>query len=293
MNNGGLKLPRCEWLSYDAHTEPYTYNDSLLRIALDKMENQLQKITQLEAKTPREVCQRMNKTKIPNLSSAINRNIRRKYREAYKEPHQHHDFWSHPLLIVIIGFLLTAIIGTIFHQVFEIAKHDHELEIMTKSENIRYVEKTHDVFMERVVASMMLASLLYDNESSNIDLVKMKSQYDSAFIGWNKHYGAAVIFIEDLFGKKPGGEIVVVLEETLRKNVSSLDICLTKAYRERLKGNLSRDVVLQCDADKSIQLLFKCVDSLHRQSKSMVASRKGQELDHHPNLIREKCLPYK
>ena len=194
----------------------------------------------------------------------------------------------HPLVIVLVSFFSTGILGTFIGQA--VTSRDKEIEKRRLQTEIRrsvVQEFSRQVYKRRVRAEMLASSF---KRSAQLDEVKdRKKMYDEAYVKWNSNHQANLFLIRNMLASKEYTEIESIVEFTLvTKIFSPLDMCLTKAYDAAIAAASSPvKVVLECDTKalllQSLNCGYAITDQLYRLAGEETTS------DQAVSEIRERC----
>jgi len=142
--------------------------------------------------------------------------------------------FSHPLSIVIVGFLLTGIIGTGLSYYINSNQLKGQ-EIKARKENgILAINKISEMMYQRYTAAALLASSLKRNSAVE-ELKERKKMYDDAYFRWNTNILIIELTVRGLTSDTVYSKIEGKIEHCLKDHFSNIDQYLTDGYDARLE----------------------------------------------------------
>jgi hypothetical protein len=179
------------------------------------------------------------------------------------------EFLRHPLTLLVLGFVLSGILGTIFSQWLsrqqkqieeEASIRQKELEKARLDEEARKIaiQNLSRFIYERRARAEMLASSIRRN--ADIDETReRKKLYDEAYVKWNANHQANLFLVRDVIREEEYSFFESIIEFTLvGKIFSPLDGCLTASYDTKLRGEDAVVAMTACKARVHIQQALDC-----------------------------------
>jgi hypothetical protein len=157
------------------------------------------------------------------------------------------DLLRHPLTSIVIGFILTGVLGTYLTQQIASDREDTIRRAEAKRVKVEAALSSTQEFSRLIYerqgrATLLLAAL---HRSANHDeLRERKIAYDKSFIDWERNIKANLLTIRTASGWPGYSPFEEVIEGHLIRTYISLDSALTSAYdasmRRRPNTNLRR-----------------------------------------------------
>ncbi len=174
---------------------------------------------------------------------------------------------SHPLTAVVVGFLLSGVVGLVLNWAFnENAKERERIYSAQVADAERKLTESR-VFYEsslgaiqdfsravyaRHTRAMMLVSALKRGVSSE-EIKERKRLYDDAFVNWGINQQANLLAIRRLTKSAGFSSFEADVEFKLVPVLRTLDSCLTRAYDENVRGGNSVVILDECRAGDLLQ----------------------------------------
>jgi hypothetical protein len=155
------------------------------------------------------------------------------------------SFWEHPLTLLLIGFMFTGVIGTLFS--WRIQSHDSARTEETRhyeSSTKAVVDFSNALYLRYVRAGMVKAAL---SRGATADEVRYRKQlYDEALVQQESDMLSSFLLIRDALKKQDYDDWEVQYDHRLKPLLSNLDDSLTKAtddYLRQLKTSDQRPTI--------------------------------------------------
>ncbi|MGX9357000.1 hypothetical protein ACS3SW_18080 [Roseobacteraceae bacterium S113] len=158
------------------------------------------------------------------------------------------DHLRHPLVLTIVGFLLTATVGTYLESLFSASADDRARREAQIQSALAAEARAQDSLLaltrlaqERITRANLLRSAIGRDASS---LQARKAAYDKAYVAWNVELTPHLIRVREDFSDSPDGILAPhFYEEMINNRVSSgrggfgrSDACLTNAFDDRMRA---------------------------------------------------------
>jgi len=163
-----------------------------------------------------------------------------------------HRFLSHDLTKIVIGFLLTGLVGTFLTWRIEEAARRRDEALARYEAGVASIQSFSRAVYSRHTRAMMLASSL----RRDVDLEEIKRrklEYDQAFVDWGTEQQANLLAIRKLSQASRFSKFEADVEFELVPVLRELDSCLTEAYDLRLGGGAPDSVLDSCDISNLLQ----------------------------------------
>jgi len=158
----------------------------------------------------------------------------------------HSGMLAHPLTSVIVGFILTGIIGWALTNWYNERQKQNDLSRARFENGTTAAQDFARIVYRRYTrATMLYSALLRDAEPDEIR--QRKKDYDDAYADWGANLQSNLFVIRKLTGKFEYGALESPVENTLVPAFTYIDTCLTKAYDARLRGQPAIPILRSCN----------------------------------------------
>lgn len=146
----------------------------------------------------------------------------------------------HPLVITIVGFLLTGVVASLLTKEIEDARFRNNLLIENakakKLAGVNAVNELAALIYERRVRAELLASSL--RRGAELAEVRARKQaYDDAYTRWNINVQRTNLTIREMVGAKEYSKIEAHIQYGLTPHLRTADAFLTKGYDAVVSGD--------------------------------------------------------
>jgi len=199
------------------------------------------------------------------------------------------EILKHPLANVIVGFLLTGVLGTTLTQYYialrEKQKQQHELAA-TRKESIATLSTLNAEYLAR--AGMLLAAIDRGDEGS---ATKLKATFDDAAVRWQIENPPTTLAARDVLPE----EIYLQFRDHLNKGFRDRFLvpfgkCLEDAMEELAEGGDVASVLKDCRAHDYLTQATACsrvlLDMLHEISGYTVEGKTEEALQANRDMYR-------
>ena len=237
--------------------------------------------------------------------------------EVENSPRHRRGFFSHPLTLTVVGFVLTGVIGAVFTWWLNSLSTEREIERSDRVRRVQLDAAAHtDLINERRTRAVLVASSIYRGAAIT-EAEARKTAYDDVYVRWNTKLPSVSLRIrEEIFKQLTPTEYEGYIQALTHQmalghkvaNASSaakpegyltlMDACVTDAFdayeKNRADDGKSAVAILdKCDfSDMNIRL-DRCselmVESLYRIVNSIPgAPKKSVDSD----AIKTACDPH-
>ena len=165
---------------------------------------------------------------------------------------QYRDVLAHPLTSVIVGFILTGIIGWALTNWYNERQKQNDLARARFENGTAAAQDFARVVYRRYTRATMLDSALL-REAEPEEVRQRKKEYDEAYADWGASLQANLFVIRKLTGKFEYSALESPVENTLVPAFTSIDQCLTKAYDARLRGQSPTPILRACKMKEQLK----------------------------------------
>ena len=152
------------------------------------------------------------------------------------EEQRRRSLLRHPLVIVVVSFALSGLLGTAFSQwLSKQAEETARIRTEADARKVAVQNFSRYVYERRARAEMLASSF---RRKAPIDEVKERKRlYDDVYVRWNSNHQANLFLIRDVLRSEQYSLLESAVEFTLvGKIFGPLDACLTRAYDSRMSG---------------------------------------------------------
>jgi hypothetical protein len=155
-------------------------------------------------------------------------------------------FLAHPLTSVVVGFILTGIIGWALTTWYNERQKQNDLA-RARFENgtVAAQDFARTVYRRYTRATMLYSAFLRDAELEEIR--QRKKDYDDAYADWGTNLQSNLFVIRKLTGKIEYSTLESPVENALVPAFTRIDSCLTSAYDARLHLQPAIPILRACD----------------------------------------------
>jgi hypothetical protein len=204
-------------------------------------------------------------------------------------------FARHPLVLSLVGFLLTWGVGTLLTDNIKAGQleRDRALEAdrARRTASIQAVNVLSSLIYDRRTRAELVLSAARRGAAPQ-ELAARKAAYDSAYVTWNKNLQATLLGVRDIVGEKEYTDFESYVEFGLTPWFRDLDRLVTEAYDRRIGANVGPDSTAREEARHDLQSSLDCAYTITnalwiiaatspRDTASMAATRArtAQELE--------------
>ena len=203
----------------------------------------------------------------------------------------------HPLASVIVGFLLTGVLGTAVTQNFLDRREREKLRSQATAERKEVLKKFSELVLARQTQALLLIEGV-ENNAPKKDLEKRKSDYDEAYKDWSIKLSGVMLLARDLLGPAKYAELEKNVEVRLRQNsFIPTRRCLRKLFTQMGDNQAALETIQRCDAKKMIEKSSACshaiINGLYEltalETESVPGTNEKEKLAAARKRIEESC----
>ncbi len=163
----------------------------------------------------------------------------------------------HPLTVVVFGFLLTGVAGTLFSNYY----NDKQIERdrffkITAARRLAIQDFARLIYHRRTRAAMLASSFL---RLAPLEEVKERKRlYDDAFVDWDSRIQANLFLIRSVMESEGYSNFEYHVEFRLVPIFREIDKCLTQAYDQRLINESPQETLKSCQIRTILQHSLDC-----------------------------------
>lgn len=175
----------------------------------------------------------------------------------------------HPLAPIIIGFLLTWLLGTLLTDHWKQAQLRNqarlEQERARREVNLGAIERLSNLIYSRRTAAELLASALRQRWPE-ADLRARKALYDSAYVRWNEQIQSTNFVIRGIEGEYTNSPLEGYVQYGLIPHFTRIDQLLTTAYTARITrtetSNQADFAIISAELTATIHCAYEITQAL-------------------------------
>jgi len=168
----------------------------------------------------------------------------------------------HPLVNVVLGFILTGVLGTAITQHFMDQREQEKLRAQMALDRKEAIQQFSRVNAERKVRAELLLQAMREN--SNGDELKTAIQeYENAYVAWNVERPGTLLLFRDLLSPENYHLVEKGFEESLGGKIfSPIRGCLSSALAQGDDRQAVNQTLESCRIDELFELLGTCSQAL-------------------------------
>ncbi len=169
---------------------------------------------------------------------------------------------SHPIVSIVLGFILTGVLGTAITQHFLDQREQEKLRSQAALDRKQAIQQFSKLNEERKVRAEMLLKALRSN-SNGEEVKTARQEYERAYVTWSVERPGMLLLFRDLLSSENYQFVETAFQESLvGKIFSPIQLCLTTALghgddRAALKRTLEA-----CKIDELLELSSTCSQAL-------------------------------
>ena len=179
----------------------------------------------------------------------------------------------HPLVSMVLGFILTGVLGTAITQHFLDQREQERLRAQVALDTKQAIQQFSKLNEERKVrAEMLLRDLRSD---SNGDEVKTaKQEYEKAYVAWSVERPSTLLLFRDLLSSENYQLVKTGFNESLvGKIFSPIRLCLTTALGHGDDRAAVNSTLEACRIDELLELSSTCSLALAAAVSDLAGTR--------------------
>lgn len=182
---------------------------------------------------------------------------------------------------VIVGFLLTGVVGTALTQYFFDRRQDEQLRAQRAQDRQDALDIAIQLTGESQIRIELLGEALLSNESSE-KIDKLQDEQEAAAIEWRKEVPRLLLLARDLLGDAEYDNFRVNIETRLKEEkLDPLRRCLNVAYDQAGDIDAVKQTLEQCRFEERMQAVADCAEAilggLHQMTAAVGAA--NREID--------------
>jgi hypothetical protein len=166
-------------------------------------------------------------------------------------------FARHPLTVVVVGFLLTGIVGTLVTRSYAERQAQQERRLALIEDRKEAIQTLASFVYERRARAEMVASALR-RAAREQEILERKRLYDEAYVRWNTSLQSNLFKVRDILGDQQYYEFEQHIETLLVPIYRDLDVCINGAVDQHMSGERASPIMDTCDIKSLLQLALDC-----------------------------------
>jgi len=182
---------------------------------------------------------------------------------------------EHPLASVVLGFILTGVLGTAITQHFLDRREQERLRAQVAIDRKQAIQQFSRLNEERKVrAEMLLMALRSD---SNDDEVKTARQdYEKAYVAWSMERPGTLLLFRDLLSSENYQIIETRFTESLVEKIfTPIRLCLTASLGHGKDRKAVNRTLETCRIEELLELSSKCSLALAAAVSDLAGTHSG------------------
>lgn len=167
------------------------------------------------------------------------------------------SFLRHPLTAILIGFLLTGLIGAWLSYYYNLKQMDRERALDNIVARRQAAQDFARFIYERRTRAELLSSA-FRRQAQMEEIISRKKQYDESYASWGSNLQANLLIIRSLVESLNYSEFEYDVEFYLVPIFRRIDQCLTAAYDLCVANKNYLSALDKCDMVNELQLALDC-----------------------------------
>ena len=207
------------------------------------------------------------------------------------------NWLRHPIVNIVLGFVLTGVLGTAITQNFMDQREQEKLRAQVAIDRKLAIQQFTRLNEERRVRAEMMVNAL--RNGSNDDEVKVaRQEYEKAFVAWSVERPGTLLLFRDLLSSENYQIVETGVEESLVEKIfSPIRRCLTAALNHRDERDAVSKTLDACQIDELLAISSSCslalavaVSDLVETNSKWVSTESMAELQQQAKgLIAKQC----
>jgi len=193
----------------------------------------------------------------------------------HRESPKKKSLLSHPLTNVIVGFLLTGVVGTALTQYFFDRRQDEQLLAQRAQARQDALDIAIQLTVESQIRIERLAeALLADEPRDEID--RLENEQEDAAVQWHREVPRLLLLAKDLLADHEYEEFRKNVEKRLKdEKLDPLRRCLKDALVHAGDVDRVRQIMEDCRFDEGLEAMAVCTEALLSGLHEMTAADGG------------------
>jgi len=172
------------------------------------------------------------------------------------------DWLRHPVVTMVLGFILTGVLGTAITQHFLDQREQEKLRAQAAVDRKQAIQQFSKLNEERNVRTEIMLRALR-NDSNGDEIENAKREYEKAYVTWSVERPGMLLLFRDLLSSENYQLVETGFQENLVGKVfSPIQLCLSTALghgddRAEVKGTLEA-----CRIDELVEFSRTCSQAL-------------------------------
>lgn len=208
------------------------------------------------------------------------------------------EILKHPMANMIIGFLLTGVIGTSITNYYSMKQRQENRHIEMVETNKKAVALLASLNAERLAQAEMLLTALEKGKEENInELIKM---YTETELRWRKESSPALMAARQVLPNEQYYRFREYMENEYRARfLVPIGLCLDQAGQAINNGENVAEILTSCKAREYLKQAGRCntalLDTLYEMAKGTIdeysTAKLEEEKQAHRKIIATACAP--
>lgn len=164
----------------------------------------------------------------------------------------------HPLVSMVLGFILTGILGTAITQQFLDQREQEKLHAQIALDTKQAIQQFAKLNEERKMRAEMVLEALRSN-SSNDEMKTARHEYDKAYVAWSVDRPGMLLLFRDLLSSENYQLVKTgVMESLVGKIFNPIRLCMTTALGQSNDWAAVNRTLENCRIDELLELSSTC-----------------------------------
>jgi hypothetical protein len=169
---------------------------------------------------------------------------------------------SHPLTTMIVGFLLTGVLGTALTQNFMDRREREKLRSQAVIARKEAVKELSELMAARQLHAQLFVEAIESGASSE-EIAQRKAEHQEAYETWRTRRASTMLLARDLMSDAHYRDFVQFVDIRLVENTFvPIRGCISDAFLKSKERKSALTAIERCDVNGLIQRSIKCGDAI-------------------------------
>jgi hypothetical protein len=168
----------------------------------------------------------------------------------------------HPIVTMLLGFILTGVLGTAITQHFLDQREQEKLRAQAAVDRKQAIQQFSKLNEERKVRAEMMLKALCSNSNGD-ELKTARQEYERAYVTWSVERPGMLLLFRDLLSSENYQFVETEFQESLvGKIFNPIQLCLTTALGHGDDRAAVKRTFEACQIDELLELSSTCSQAL-------------------------------
>lgn len=165
---------------------------------------------------------------------------------------------KHPMVNMVVGFILTGVLGTAITQHFMDLREQEKLRSQVTIDKKKAIQQFSRLNEARIVHAELMLKVLRSN-SSDTEIKSSRQEYKKAYVAWSVERPGMLLLFRDLLSRENYHLIKARFTESLvGKIFDPIRLCLTQSLEHGENRDAVNKTLKDCRIDELLELSGTC-----------------------------------